>query len=95
VDCDLHWFAGMKTLLVRGDGGLPPRLREIVRAGSTDFKEVRADEERDATTLVADRVVVWDSGYIELRANSRRENVIRLKWPEDEDKIRMFFQTAG
>jgi hypothetical protein len=84
----------MKTLLVRGTGGVPPRVRDIVRKGSTELKEVRADEERDASTLEADRVVVWDDGEIQLRA-SRGENVVRLKWPEDEDKLRMFFQTGG
>jgi hypothetical protein len=86
----------MKTLLVRGLGTVPPRVKEILRAGSTEMKEVRADEERDATTLEADRVVVWNEGEIELRSTAaRRESVARLKWPQDEDKLRMFFQTGG
>jgi hypothetical protein len=86
----------MKTLLVRGLGTVPSRVKEIVRAGSTEMKEVRADEERDATTLEADRVVVWNEGEIEIRSTAeRRENVARLKWPQDEDKLRMFFQTGG
>ena len=86
----------MKTLLVRGDGTVPPKVRDIVRAGSTELKEVRADEERDATTLEADRVVVWNNGEIELRSAARRsEQPARLRWPQDEDKLRMFFQTGG
>ena len=44
-------FTNMKTLLVRGQGTVPPQVREIVRRGSTEVKEVRADEERDASTL--------------------------------------------
>jgi hypothetical protein len=86
----------MKTMLIRGDSPVPPRIREIVRAGSTEMKEVRADEERDATTLEADRVVIWDRGEIEIRsAHDRREAATKLRWPQDEDKLRMFFQTAG
>ena len=86
----------MKTLLVRGQGTVPPQVREIVRAGSTEVKEVRADEERDASTLEADRVLVWNEGEIELRSGSeRREGVARLRWPQDEDKLRMFFQTGA
>ena len=86
----------MKTLLIRGQGAVPPQVREIVRAGSTELKEVRADEERDATTLEADRIVVWDQGGIEVRAtNSRQDTGTKLRWPEDEDKLRMFFQTGG
>jgi hypothetical protein len=86
----------MKTLLVRGQGTVPPQVREIVRAGSTEMKEVRADEERDASTLEADRVLVWNEGEIELRSGSDgREGVARLRWPQDEDKLRMFFQTGG
>lgn len=85
----------MKTLLVQMNSGVPRRVRDIVRAGSTELKEVRADEERDATTLEADRVVVWSDGVIELRARNRNEPAARLRWPEDEDKLRMFFQTGG
>lgn len=86
----------MKTLLIRGQGGVPPEVREIVRSGSTELKEVRADEERDATTLEADRIVVWDQGEIEVRTtNNRQDPGTKLRWPEDEDKLRMFFQTGG
>ena len=86
----------MRTLLVRGDTAVPRKVREIVRAGSTDLKEVRADEERDTSTLEADRVVFWNEGEIELCATRERGgSVTKLKWPQDEDKLRMFFQTGG
>jgi hypothetical protein len=86
----------MKTLLVRGNSAVPPTVREIVRSGSTEFKEVRADEERDASTLEADRVVLWNDGDIELCATRERGgNITKLKWPQDEDKLRMFFQTTA
>jgi hypothetical protein len=86
----------MKTLLVRGYGAVPRTVRDIVRAGSTEFKEVGADEERDASTLEADRVVLWNDGHIELAATRERGgNITKLKWPEDEDKLRLFFQTTA
>jgi hypothetical protein len=86
----------MKTLLVRGNGALPRTVRDIVRAGSTEVKEVRADEERDASTLEADRVVVWNDGEIEFCATRERGgNIIKLRWPQDEDKLRLFFQTTA
>ena len=86
----------MKTLLIRANGLVPPQVREIVRAGSTEVKEVRADEERDATTLEADRILVWDQGEMELRSgHDRRDTSAKLRWPQDEDKLRMFFQTGG
>jgi hypothetical protein len=87
-------FERMKTLLVRGEDPVPPKMRDIIRKGSTELKEVRADEERDATTLEADRVVVWRDGEIELRS-SNRESPTKLRWPQDEDKLRMFFQTGA
>ena len=85
----------MRTLLVRNTA-VPAMVREILRKGSTELKEVRADEERDASTLEADRVVIWNEGQIELCATRERGgNVTKLKWPQDEDKLRMFFQTGG
>jgi hypothetical protein len=88
-------IAGMKTLLIRGDGGgIPPKVREIVRAGSTELKEIRIDEERDAATLEADRVVLWNGGEIELRLDAQSPPQ-RLRWPDEEEKLRMFFQTGG
>jgi hypothetical protein len=86
----------MKTLLIRGQNDVPPQVRAIVRAGSTEVKEVRADEPRDITTLHVDRVVIWDRGEIEVRSgDERRESSAKLRWPQDEDKLRMFFQTGG
>ena len=84
----------MKTLLIRGEGGIPPKVRDIVRAGSTELKEIRIDEERDSSTLEADRVVLWNGGEIELRMDETG-TVTRLRWPEEEEKLRMFFQTGG
>jgi hypothetical protein len=86
----------MRTLLVRKDTAVPAKVRDIIRKGSTELKEVRADEERDVSTLEADRVVFWSEGQIELCATRERGgNVTKLKWPQDEDKLRMFFQTGG
>jgi hypothetical protein len=86
----------MKTLLIRGDAPVPPEVREIVRAGSTELKEIRADEERDVNTLEADRVVLWDGSRLEVLAGDpQREATAKLRWPEDEDKLRMLFQTGG
>ena len=84
----------MKTLLIRGEGGIPPKVRDIVRAGSTELKEIRIDEERDSSTLEADRVVLWNGGEIELRLDETG-TVMRLRWPDEEEKLRMFFQTGG
>ena len=93
---DLQNFAGMKTLLIQGHGAVPRQVREIVQAGSTERKEIRADEERDATTLEADRIVFWDEGDIEVRAPHNQQDAgAKLRWPQDEDKLRMFFQTGG
>ena len=86
----------MKTLLIRGDGPLPPQVREIVRAGSTELKEVRSDEVRDPSTFEPDRVVIVDRDQIEVRGgHDRRESPTKLRWPQDEEKLRMFFQTGG
>jgi hypothetical protein len=92
----LQYVYAMKTLLIRGDAPVPPEVREIVRAGSTEMKEIRADEERDVTTLEADRVVLWDGSRLEvLDGDPSAGERAMLRWPEDEDKLRMFFQTGG
>ena len=76
----------MKTLLIRGDEEPPPELREIVRAGSTEVDEVqRADR---LATENADRVVIWNGRDLEVENR-------RLRWPEDEDELRLYFQSAG
>jgi len=86
----------MKTLLVRGTGNVPQGVADIVRAGSTMMKEIRADEERDATTLDADRIVVWNDGEIQVQAgHGSRKEAVMLRWPQDEDKLRLLFQTGG
>jgi hypothetical protein len=76
----------MKTLLVRGTHEPPGGLREIVEGGSTEFVEVVRAE--DAMTRDADRVIEWNGR--ELVFEDRR-----LRWPEDEDELRLLFQTGG
>jgi hypothetical protein len=76
----------MKTLLVRGSLEPPPELRRIVESGSTEVAEVA--QSQDAAGADADRLVKWNGR--EVVVDSRR-----LKWPEDEDEIRMLFQTGG
>ncbi len=76
----------MRTLLIRGAHEPPVDLREIVEAGSTEVAEVAQAEE--ALRRDADRVVEWN-GH-ELLFENRR-----LRWPEDEDELRMLFQTGG
>ncbi len=76
----------MKTLLIRGADAPPPELRRIVEAGSTEVAEVASrDEARDRP---ADRLVEWTGREIVIESR-------RLQWPEDEDEIRMLFQTGG
>lgn len=75
----------MKTLLIRGTHEPPGELRQIVESGSTEVAEVARAEEapRDA-----DRIVEWNGR--ELVMDDRR-----LRWPEDEDELRLLFQTTG
>ena len=76
----------MKTLLIRGTHEPPGELREIVEGGSTELTEVaRADE---AAARDADRVVEWNGRELVLEDR-------RLRWPEDEDELRLLFQTGG
>jgi hypothetical protein len=76
----------MKTLLIRGTHEPPGELRDIVVRGSTEVAEVaRAD---DAPARDVDRVVEWTGR--ELVVDDRR-----LRWPEDEDELRLLFQTGG
>ena len=76
----------MKTLLIRGEHEPPQELREIVAGGSTEVAEVA--HAGQARGLEPDRVVEWD-GH-ELVYEDRR-----LRWPEDEDELRMLFETGG
>jgi hypothetical protein len=75
----------MKTLLIHGPDAPPPGLRRIVEDGSTEVEAGRRDE---ASARAADRVVEWTGR--ELVVDGRR-----LRWPDDEDEIRMLFQTGG
>jgi hypothetical protein len=76
----------MRTLLIRGDAEPPRELREIVRAGSTEMDEVTRADALAAEN--ADRVVIWNGRHVEVENR-------RLRWPEDEDELRLYFQSAG
>jgi hypothetical protein len=81
----MHFRHRMKTLLVRGEHDPPAALVDLVRAGSTEVKEVRADV---GTRPYADRVVVWTGSSVVVDER-------RLRWPDDLDELRLLFQTAG
>ena len=76
---------GMKTVLICGTHQPPNELRDIVERGSTEFIQVSSanDAPRDV-----DRIVEWNGR--ELVFEDRR-----LRWPEDEDEVRLLFQTGG
>jgi len=76
----------MRTVLIRGGDEPPPELRHIVATGSTEVLEVAGDDGR--ATQDADRVVIWDGRDVIVEDR-------RLRWPEDEDELRMLFQTGG
>ena len=41
-------------------------------------------------------IVLWDGSRLEgLDGDAAEGTAAKLKWPEDEDKLRMFFQTGG
>jgi hypothetical protein len=75
----------MKTVLICGRHEPPNELRDIIERGSTEFLEVKSpgDAPRDA-----DRIAAWTGR--ELVFEDRR-----LRWPEDEDEVRLLFQTGG
>ncbi len=77
----------MRTMLViQNETAVPAELRQIIDAGSTSVEQVPpgAVLRADAT----DRVLMWEPGL--LRIGERR-----LRWPDDEDEIRLLLQTAG
>jgi hypothetical protein len=84
----------MRTLLI-SDGEPPREVREIVEAGSTEVQEM--DELRSDAAATVDRVVIWRAGEVEVRGSGDASGAAasRLKWPEDEDKLRLFFQTGA
>jgi len=77
----------MRTVLIRGGDEPPPELRHIVATGSTEVLEVPDDDDGRATQD-ADRVVTWNGRDVIVEDR-------RLRWPEDEDELRMLFQTGG
>jgi hypothetical protein len=85
----------MKTLLIRSEGEPPPTVRDIVQAGSTEVREM--DELKPEAAAEADRVVIWRSGEIEVRGGADVDGTAGscLKWPQEEEKLRMFFQTSA
>jgi hypothetical protein len=82
----MHFHVPVKTLFVRGDADPPHELREIVHAGSTEVDEVRGADA--PPTRDADRVVVWNGTTVTVDDR-------RLRWPDDEDELRLLFQTSG
>ena len=76
----------MKTLLIHEGHQPPAALRSIVEAGSTEVTEMKRDDV--PASVEADRVVVWNGR--ELRFEDRR-----LRWPEDEDELKVLLQTGG
>jgi hypothetical protein len=76
----------MRTLLIRGSHEPPEELRRIVRGGSTEVAEVARHE--DVRGIDADRVVEWNGREVLLEDR-------RLRWPEDEDELKMLFETGG
>jgi hypothetical protein len=85
----------MKTLLIRSEGDPPPQVKDIVRAGSTEVREM--DELKPEAAAEADRVVIWRKGEVEVRGGADVHGTAGscLKWPQEEDKLRMFFQTTA
>jgi hypothetical protein len=76
----------MKTVLIRGTAALPRELREIVEGGSTELAEVTGRDGVRARD--ADRLIEWNGRA--LLVGDRW-----LQWPEDEDELKMLFQTGG
>jgi hypothetical protein len=85
----------MKTLLIRNGGEPPAGMKEIVRSGSTEVREM--DELKAEAAVQADRVVIWRDGEVEVRGGADITGTAAscLKWPQDEDKLRLFFQTSA
>jgi hypothetical protein len=85
----------MKTLLIRSEGEPPAEVRDIVRAGSTELREM--DELRADAAAEADRVVIWREGEVEVRGGADVQGTAAscVKWPQEKDKLRMFFQTSA
>jgi hypothetical protein len=77
----------MRTLLLsRTEAPIPVALRHIIEAGSTVVEEVRSPD--DATNTAADRVLSWEPGLLHIGDR-------RLRWPDDEDEIRLLLQSGG
>jgi hypothetical protein len=77
----------MTTVLITGTGTVPGPLLELVKRGSTSFRQDRADELERGTPLAVDRVVFWTATedaavqrlarqYVNAEAAARREVVV-------------------
>ena len=76
----------MHTLLIVSSGtAVPPELRQIIEAGSTSVDETAPNEGSGKT---ADRVLIWSDHTLHIADKA-------LRWPQDEDEIRLLLQTAG
>jgi hypothetical protein len=55
------------------------------------------DELKPDAAAEADRVVIWREGEVEVRGAADVQGTAGncLKWPEDEDKLRLYFQTSA
>jgi hypothetical protein len=77
----------MHTLLiVDPNSPVPMALRHIIEAGSTSVEEVPAGQGSELRR--ADRILIWDGGVLLFGERS-------LRWPGDEDEIRLLLQTGG
>jgi hypothetical protein len=64
----------MRTLLITGGAAAPGALRDIVRRGSTEFRECAPAALRAApASESSDRIVVWQSGAAEEVLDFARE----------------------
>jgi hypothetical protein len=79
----MHAAVDMRTVLIRGGDEPPSELRHIVETGSTEVLEVADDDGR--ATRDADRIVIWNGHDVIVEDR-------RLRWPEDEDELRLLFQ---
>jgi hypothetical protein len=63
----------MRSVLISGNGAIPPELRHLVEQGSTSTTDCQAGELTGASVIVGDRFVFWAiSGDDTLRALAER-----------------------
>jgi hypothetical protein len=79
--CSMHTL-----LIVDPTSPVPTALRHIIEAGSTSVEEVQAGQGSELRH--ADRILIWDDGVLLIGERS-------LRWPADEDEIKLLLQTGG